>query len=63
MRASAILAVTIFVLGAYLALAAGLGLDARWIAIGLLGIAAAGAVSMTVALAAPQGAPRSAGLG
>jgi hypothetical protein len=46
MRAAAVLAVTIIVLGLYLALAAGLAMSASWIGIGMLAIGAAGAVGV-----------------
>jgi hypothetical protein len=46
MRAAAVLAVTVIVLGLYLALAAGLAMSASWIGIGMLAIAALGAVGV-----------------
>jgi hypothetical protein len=48
MRAASIISATIVVLGLYLALAAGLGLDPTWIGIGVLGIGVAGAVTITL---------------
>ena len=57
MRAATIISATIIVLGLYLALVAGLGLDPNWIGIGMLGIGVAGAVTMTlVAMPAPPSA-------
>ena len=49
MRASAILAVTIVVLGLFLAVAAGFALSASWIGIGMLTISATGAIAITLA--------------
>jgi hypothetical protein len=46
MRAAAVLATTIIVLGLYLAIAAGLAMSASWIGIGMLSIAAAGATGV-----------------
>ena len=48
MRAAAVLAITIILLGLYLALAAGLAMSASLIGIGMLAIAAVGAVGVMV---------------
>ena len=49
MRAAAVLSATVIVLGLFLALAAGLAWSASWIGIGMLTIAAVGAVGVMVA--------------
>ena len=46
MRAAAVLSATVIVLGIYLALAAGLAMSASLIGIGMLAIAATGAVGV-----------------
>jgi hypothetical protein len=46
MRAAAVLSVTVIVLGLYLSLAAGVAMSASWIGIGMLAIAAVGAVGV-----------------
>jgi hypothetical protein len=46
MRAAAVLAVTVVVLGLYLALAAGLAMSASWIGIGMLTISVVGAIGV-----------------
>jgi hypothetical protein len=48
MRAAAVLAATIIMLGLYLAFAAGLAMSASGIGIGMLAIAAAGAVGVMI---------------
>jgi hypothetical protein len=51
MRAATITSATIVVIGLYLALAAGIGLDPTWIGIGMLTIAVVGALTMTAGAA------------
>jgi hypothetical protein len=60
MRAAAVLAATIISLGLYLALAAGLAMSATWIGIGMLTIAAAGAMGVMLASVPASPASRTA---
>jgi hypothetical protein len=48
MRAAAVLAATVLVLGLFLAIAAGFSMTPSWIGIGMLAISAAGAIAVTV---------------
>lgn len=54
MRAAAVVAATIFVLGTFLAIAAATALTASWIGVGMLVIAVSGAVAAMLA-SAPTG--------
>lgn len=56
MRALTIAAVTIVLIGSYLALAAALGLGASAIVVGVLGIAVVAGVAATASLARPADA-------
>ncbi len=57
MRAAAVVAGTILVLGIFLAIAAAIGLSATWIGVGMLGISVAGSLGVMVA-SAPNGQGR-----
>lgn len=56
MRAAAVVAGTIVVLGIYLAIAAAMAFTATWIGIGMLAVSAAGSVGVMLASAPGAGA-------
>jgi hypothetical protein len=61
MRTAAIAATTIIALGAFLAIAAGTAMGPSFIGIGMLVIATAGAVAMTVSSGTGPAVPRPSG--